>query len=116
MTTAPRPSLHATQRAARAAMDDLVREGAITRRYAVETLTMGLPMVVRELANLRRSGMAPESITRAFTAKLDAAKRLSETATTPAEKSSARVRIAGARLYLAAWSGMQDDLAAYTTR
>jgi hypothetical protein len=114
MTTTVKPTMDASQRAARDLLNRKVREGIIDRRNANQVIKTGLPFVRTMLATWRRQGTSPQWLTDKFQAKLTEAKAQQEAATGKYAVQSAALAVITAEMYLAIWAGMQEDLGQFT--
>ncbi|MFF7021424.1 hypothetical protein ACFY97_10450 [Streptomyces klenkii] len=108
MTT---PSTTEAEKAAREVVDRLVREGHMRRSEGARLLRDGLPIILQGFALGRLRGKPEEEITADLEDERAEAQRRHASARTVTARRAALLSLTTAEFAIAAWEGVQRDLA-----
>ncbi|MEV7282574.1 hypothetical protein [Streptomyces sp. NPDC093111] len=110
MTT---PSTPEAEKAAREVVDRLVREGQMRRSEGARLLRDGLPIILQGFALGRLRGKSEDAITADLEDERDKAEQRHASARTITARRAALLSLTTAEFAIAAWEGVQRDLAAH---
>ncbi|MEV0437765.1 hypothetical protein AB0I84_00885 [Streptomyces spectabilis] len=108
MTT---PSTTEAEKAAREVVDRLVREGQMRRSEGTRLLRDGLPIILQGFAVARLRGKPEDDITADLEDERAKAEKRHTSARTTTARRAALLSLTTAQFAIAAWEGVQRDLA-----